>query len=84
MLIMAFAAGLAYDYDNYVSRIRTFRGSIWQVMADTVRTFRKDSRLIRPKKFGFDSTYGAETELKTLEPFRNSTSFIPTIKEDIY
>ena len=57
MLVMAFAGGFAYDYDNYVSTVATNRGSFRSVLKDTIRTFRNDSRLIKPKKFGFDTTH---------------------------
>ena len=57
MLIMAFAGGLAYNYSNYVSSIATNQGSFREVVKDTIRTFKKDSRLIKPKKFGFDSSH---------------------------
>lgn len=66
MLVMAFAGGLAYNYDNYISRVKNTRGTFWMVIKDTIRTFKKDSRLIKPKKFGFDTTHKSEVELKSL------------------
>ena len=69
MFIMAFAGGLAYDYNNYVSRIATHQGSLRQVFNDTIKTFKKDSRLIKPKKFGFDSYHLEEIELRPLPGF---------------
>ena len=66
MFIMAFAGGLAYDYNNYISRVATNKGSLKDVLIDTLKTFKKDSRLIKPKKFGFDSYHLEEVELKTL------------------
>lgn len=57
MFVMAIAGGLAYNYDNYVSRVMTNVGSFRDVIKDTLRTFKKDSRLIKPKKFGFDAKH---------------------------
>ena len=54
---MSIAGGLAYNYDNYVSRVMTHQGNFWDVVKDTIRTFKKDSRLIKPKKFGFDASH---------------------------
>ena len=66
MFIMAFAGGLAYDYNNYVSRVATNEGTLKDVLFDTIKTFKKDSRLIKPKKFGFDSYHLEEVELQTM------------------
>lgn len=63
MFIMAIAGGLAYNYDNYVSRVKTHKGKFRDVIKDTIRTFRKDSRLIKPKKFGFDASHLEEREM---------------------
>ena len=52
---MAFAGGLAYDYNNYISRVACKKGTLLKVLKDTIKIFKKDSRLIKPKKFGFDS-----------------------------
>ena len=60
MLVMAFAGGLAYNYDNYVSVVKNHKGTFWMVVKDTIRTFKKDSRLIKPKKFGFDASHKSE------------------------
>jgi hypothetical protein len=57
MFIMSIAGGLAYNYDNYVSRVMTNKGRFRDVVKDTIRTFKKDSRLIKPKKFGFDASH---------------------------
>lgn len=54
---MAFAGGFAYDYENYVSPVAKNKGNFRSVLKDTIRTFRKDSRLIKPKKFGFDTSH---------------------------
>lgn len=54
---MSIAGGLAYNYDNYVSRVMTNKGRFRDVVKDTIRTFKKDSRLIKPKKFGFDASH---------------------------
>ncbi len=54
---MSIAGGLAYNYDNYVSRVMTHQGNFQDVVKDTIRTFKKDSRLIKPKKFGFDASH---------------------------
>lgn len=56
MFIMAIAGGMAYNYDNYISRVAANKGTFRDVLRDTIRTFKKDSRLIKPKKFGFDPT----------------------------
>lgn len=55
MFIMAIAGGFAYSYENYVSRVASNHGSFMDVIKDTIKTFKKDSRLIKPKKFGFDA-----------------------------
>lgn len=52
---MSIAGGFAYSYENYVSRVATNQGTFRDVIRDTIRTFKKDSRLIKPKKFGFDA-----------------------------
>ena len=57
MFIMSIAGGFAYNYDNYISRVQTNVGSFYDVIKDTIRTFKKDSRLIKPKKFGFDAQH---------------------------
>lgn len=57
MFVMSIAGGLAYNYDNYVSRVMTNKGNFRDVIKDTIRTFKKDSRLIKPKKFGFDAAH---------------------------
>lgn len=56
MFIMSIAGGFAYSYENYVSRITSNHGSFMDVIKDTIKTFKKDSRLIKPKKFGFDAS----------------------------
>ena len=56
MFIMAIAGGMAYNYDNYVSRVVANKGRFRDVIKDTIRTFKKDSRLIKPKRFGFDAS----------------------------
>lgn len=64
MLVMAFAGGLAYDYENYVSSVVSNKGSMSKVLKDTIKTFKQDSRLIKPKKFGFDTINMEEQQLK--------------------
>lgn len=54
MLLMAVAGGLAYNYENYVSRMVAKSGNFKYVIEDTIRSFKNDFRLIKPKKFGFD------------------------------
>lgn len=54
MLLMAIAGGMAYNYENYVSNISSKSGSLRYVISDTMRSFKNDFRLIKPKKFGFD------------------------------
>jgi hypothetical protein len=53
MLIMSFAGGLAYSYENYTLPKSNRQGTFREVLKDTIRTFQSDFRLIRPKKFGF-------------------------------
>ena len=53
MFIMAFAGGLAYNYQNYVLPKSKNKGQFTNVLTDTIKTFQKDFRLIKPKKFGF-------------------------------
>lgn len=60
MFIMAIAGGMAYNYDNYISRVAANKGSFKDVIRDTIRTFKQDSRLIKPKKFGFDASHMQE------------------------
>jgi len=66
MFVMAVAGGFAYNYDNYVSRVVTNKGSFADVVRDTIRTFKKDSRLIKPKRFGFDTSQMEEKELQEI------------------
>ena len=53
MLIMAFAGGLAYSYENYTLPKYKNKGKFAYVLQDTIKTFQQDFRLIKPKKFGF-------------------------------
>jgi hypothetical protein len=53
MFLMAIASGLAYNYENYISRSRGKTGNILLVISDTIRSFKDDFRLIKPKVFGF-------------------------------
>ena len=53
MLIMAFAGGLAYSYQNYKLPKYKTKGKFSYVLHDTIITFQKDFRLIKPKTFGF-------------------------------
>ena len=53
MLMMSIAGGIAYDYSSYVSQRARNQGNFSLVLDDTVRAFKKDFRLIKPKKFGF-------------------------------
>jgi len=50
---MAIAGGMAYDYQNYVSSFAENRGNFLFVIKDTIRAFKNDFRLIKPKVFGF-------------------------------
>jgi len=52
---MAIAGGLAYNYENYMSPYSNKKGNIIEVITDTAHSFKKDFRLIKPKKFGFNS-----------------------------
>ena len=61
--MMSIAGGIAYDYENYVSEQATNEGNFGNVIKDTIRSFKKDFRLIKPKKFGFTSQGEAEVEL---------------------
>jgi hypothetical protein len=55
MLLMAIASGMAYNYENYISPYSSNKGNIIEVITDTASSFKKDFRLIKPKKFGFNS-----------------------------
>jgi len=50
---MAIAGGLAYSYENYTLPLYKNKGKFMNVLGDTLKTFQKDFRLIKPKKFGF-------------------------------
>lgn len=63
MLLMAIAGGLAYNYENYVARNTAKSGNLRFVITDTLRSFKNDFRLIKPKKFGFD----ARAEIEEIE-----------------
>lgn len=52
---MSIAGGIAYDYENYVSDHAANQGNFSYVVKDTIRAFKNDFRLIKPKKFGFTS-----------------------------
>lgn len=81
---MAIAGGFAYNYDNYVSRVMTNKGTFMEVIRDTIKTFKKDSRLIKPKKFGFDATKMEEKELQEINPStRESARVEYSVQEDI-
>jgi len=60
MLLMAIAGGIAYDYQNYVSLLAANRGNFMYVISDTIRAFKNDFRLIKPKKFGFTTQKNLE------------------------
>jgi hypothetical protein len=60
MLLMAIAGGLAYSYENYVSFVGNNHGSFSFVIKDTIRAFKNDFRLIKPKKFGFNASKNNE------------------------
>lgn len=64
MLIMAFAGGLAYSYDNYTLPKYKNKGKFMYVLKDTIKTFQKDFRLIKPKKFGFKEAQNQEIEMQ--------------------
>ena len=53
MLLMSIAGGIAYSYESYVSQQAAGRGNFGFVLKDTIRAFKNDFRLIKPKKFGF-------------------------------
>ena len=53
MLLMSIAGGIAYDYSSYVSFRARNKGNFMEVIQDTIRAFKKDFRLIKPKRFGF-------------------------------
>jgi hypothetical protein len=68
MLLMAIAGGMAYSYENYVSNREAKSGTLRFVMVDTLRSFKNDFRLIKPKKFGFDAKGSMEeVELKEIK-----------------
>lgn len=84
MLVMAFAGGLAYNYSNYVSPITSNKGTFAEVIRDTVSTFKQDSRLIKPKKFGFDTSNMEEQELQEMKKdMRKSVAMHSFIKHNI-
>lgn len=60
MLLMAIAGGIAYDYQNYVSLLAANKGDFMYVLKDTIRAFKNDFRLIKPKKFGFKAQKSLE------------------------
>ena len=60
MLLMAIASGFAYNYENYVSNMASNNGSLRFVFQDTIRSFKNDFRLIKPKKFGFNAKANTE------------------------
>lgn len=60
MLLMAIAGGVAYSYESYVSQNATNQGNFGFVIKDTIRAFKNDFRLIKPKKFGFTTEVDQE------------------------
>jgi hypothetical protein len=52
---MSIAGSMAYDYQNYVSEHSSNQGNFMYVIKDTIRAFKNDFRLIKPKKFGFST-----------------------------
>ena len=69
---MAIAGGMAYSYENYVSNRATKSGSLRYVLVDTLRSFKNDFRLIKPKKFGFDAKNASMEEVELIEIKVNS------------
>lgn len=53
---MAIAGGIAYSYKPFIYGI-VKQGGFSDVLKDNWDTFKKDFRLIKPKKFGFKETY---------------------------
>lgn len=69
MCLMAIAGGIAYSYKPFI--IGSIKeGGFTQVFKDNWETFKKDYRLIKPKKFGFS---GNHKELELIPTFRPST-----------
>jgi len=52
MFFMALAGGCAFSYDDFKNGIPK-EGKFLSVIKDIGKTFKKDFRLIKPKKFGF-------------------------------
>lgn len=65
--MMALAGGYAYSYRNYVSRRAAKTGTFQMVISDTLRSFKEDFRLIRPKKFGFEGNSHEQDESELCE-----------------
>jgi hypothetical protein len=92
MLLMAVAGGMAYDYHNYISSVATNHGSFATVLSDTIRVFKNDFRLIKPKKFGFvASKSDEEVEMSNIIPntrvsacviIKNKTSIAESMVND--
>lgn len=69
MCLMAIAGGIAYSYKPFV--MGTIKqGGFTDVFKDNWVTFKKDFRLIKPKKFGFTETH---KQLEYIPTFRPST-----------
>jgi hypothetical protein len=66
---MSLAGGVAYSYKPYaIDNQQAQKGSLWYVFTDCMRTFKSDWRLIKPKKFGYESKAEIVSyELKSLD-----------------
>lgn len=79
---MSIAGGLAYNYDHYVSRVMTNKGSFRDVIRDTIRTFKADSRLIKPKKFGFDALHMEEKEMVEIKKGTRKSAVVEVMVQE--
>ena len=80
MMIMAIAGGLAYNYESYMSEAAHNKGSFLYVLKDTIRAFKNDFRLIKPKRFGFESTHQVEIELRDLKYANRKSVFCERVQ----
>lgn len=83
MLLMSIAGGIAYSYESYVSQQAANKGNFGFIIKDTLRVFKNDFRLIKPKKFGFTAEVDQEIQLmdmREIETFNRRESVFVSIK----
>jgi hypothetical protein len=56
MLILSWAASLAYSHLSFMHGLCKQAGTISEVILNNIKQFQSDYRLIKPRKLGFNAT----------------------------